>query len=91
MATQARAVLKIPARIVGAGNISVVLENGIYIISDAPAVTIVIVAELPLAVTMPGARRFVSDSMSAVFGDVVAGSGLLTVPVYSDGVSWRIG
>lgn len=34
MATQARAVLKIPARIVGTGNISVTLQNGIYSIGS---------------------------------------------------------
>lgn len=38
MATQARAVLKIPARIVGSGNISVTLQNGIYTISGIPEI-----------------------------------------------------
>jgi hypothetical protein len=95
MATQARVVLKIPARIVGAGNIRVTLENGVYIISDqggangagAPVST---VAGLPPP-TVVGARRYVTNAVSSAFGSVVMDGGSLMVPVYSDGTRWRVG
>lgn len=54
------------------------------------------VAALPNAssVAGAGARMFVSDSSVAAsgnFGAAVAAGGANTVPVYSDGTSWRIG
>lgn len=92
MATQARVLLKIPARIVGAGNISVTLENGIYVISDAGGKLLVTtVASLPSAIGKTGTQRLVTDALSTSFSSVVSGGGTNVVPVYSDGTNWRIG
>jgi hypothetical protein len=91
MATQARAVLKIPARIVGAGNISATLENGIYVISDQGGASPSTVAGLPSAINRLGTRRIVTDATSNAFGSVVAGGGSFVVPVYSDNTLWRVG
>jgi hypothetical protein len=53
------------------------------------------VAGLPAAATAAAAARmFVTDSnvvAAGNFGNVVAGGGANTVPVYSDGANWRIG
>jgi hypothetical protein len=50
------------------------------------------VATLPAAATAgTGARAFVSDSNGTTFYNNVAAGGSNTVPVFSDGVSWRIG
>lgn len=38
-----------------------------------------------------GARSFVTDANTAVFGTAVSGSGAIAVPVYSDGSAWRVG
>lgn len=54
-----------------------------------PAVT---VANLPSAATAgAGALAFVSDATNNNFHNIVAGGGSNFVPVYSDGVNWRIG
>ena len=50
------------------------------------------VAGLPAAATAgAGARMFVNDALTPVFGNAVAGSGLSKVPVYSDGTNWNVG
>jgi hypothetical protein len=38
-----------------------------------------------------GGRATVTDANATTFGSVVAGGGANTVPVYSDGLSWKIG
>lgn len=38
-----------------------------------------------------GARRTVTDANATTFASVVAGGGTDVVPVFSDGVDWRIG
>jgi hypothetical protein len=38
-----------------------------------------------------GARRFVTDATATTFASAVVGGGSNGVPVYSDGVTWRIG
>ena len=38
-----------------------------------------------------GARRFVTDATTTTFASAVVGGGSNGVPVYSDGVTWRIG
>jgi hypothetical protein len=38
-----------------------------------------------------GARHFVSDANATTFQSIVAGGGANKIPVYSDGVNWRIG
>lgn len=49
------------------------------------------VAGLPVAALYPGLRAFANDANSVVFASVAAGGGVNFVPVYSDGVTWRIG
>jgi hypothetical protein len=54
--------------------------------------TPVAAAALPSAASAgSGARAFVSDATATTFASVVAGGGPNQVPVYSDGVAWRIG
>ena len=54
--------------------------------------TIYTVATLPTASTSnAGTRTFVSDSSTTTFGATVTGGGTNTVPVYSNGTSWKIG
>ena len=67
-----------------------------YKIAKAGAVreTPVLVADLPTAVGTAGLRAMVSDATvgpSTKFMDVVTAGGTKTVPVYSDGLVWRIG
>jgi hypothetical protein len=38
-----------------------------------------------------GARHFVTDATATTFASAVAGGGSNSVPVYSDGLTWRIG
>ena len=50
------------------------------------------VASLPAAATAgAGARMFVSDALTPVFGRAVTGGGAVTVPVYSTGSAWNVG
>ncbi len=52
----------------------------------------VTVAQLPAASSVKaGTRGFVSDANATTFASIVAGGGANTVPVYSDGMNWRIG
>ena len=52
----------------------------------------VAVASLPAAATAGvGARSFVSDALTPVFGSAVTGGGAVTVPVYSTGSAWNVG
>jgi len=54
--------------------------------------TIYTVATLPTASTSnAGTRTFVSDSTTTTFGATVTGGGSNTVPVYSNGTSWKVG
>jgi hypothetical protein len=57
-----------------------------------PPTTVYTVATLPSAVTSGvSARAFVSDANATTFASTVAGGGANKVPVYSDGVNWKIG
>jgi hypothetical protein len=50
------------------------------------------VNDLPSAVDSGiGARAFVTDSSVTTFGSTVAAGGTSKVPVYSDGVDWKVG
>lgn len=50
------------------------------------------VATLPAAATAgAGARAVVTDALAPAFGSAVAGSGAVTVPVYSTGSAWNVG
>ena len=52
----------------------------------------VAVASLPAASTAGvGARSFVNDALSPVFGSAVTAGGSATVPVYSTGSAWNVG
>jgi hypothetical protein len=52
----------------------------------------VAVSALPSASTAGvGARSFVNDAMTPVFGSAVSGLGSVTVPVYSTGSAWNVG
>jgi hypothetical protein len=52
----------------------------------------VAVTSLPAAATAGvGARAFVNDALSPVFGSTVATGGAVAVPVYSDGAAWKVG
>ena len=52
----------------------------------------VTVAALPAAATAgAGARSFVTDALTPVFGSTVTGGGAVAVPVYSDGTNWIVG
>jgi hypothetical protein len=47
--------------------------------------------QLPNAVGNTGARAFITNGSTATFGATVAGGGANFVPVYSDGVVWKVG
>ena len=50
------------------------------------------VASLPSAATAgAGARAFVTDALTPVFGSAVTGGGAVGVPVYSTGSAWNVG
>ena len=50
------------------------------------------VATLPSASTVGvGARAFVTDALTPVFGSAVVGGGAVPVPVYSTGSAWNVG
>jgi hypothetical protein len=52
----------------------------------------VAVASLPAAATAGvGARAFVNNALTPVFGSAVTGGGAVTVPVYSTGSAWNVG
>jgi hypothetical protein len=48
------------------------------------------VATLPTAGT-PGRRFIVTDATATTFASIVVGGGAQRVPVYDDGINWRIG
>jgi hypothetical protein len=57
-----------------------------------PPLTNYTVATLPSAVTSgKGARSFVTDALTPVFGSTVVTGGVVAVPVYSDGTNWKVG
>lgn len=75
------------------------LDGGGFNISNVANVTATIVkttavifSELPAAATAgAGARAFVTDANTAVFGTDITGGASNAVPVYSDGTNWRVG
>ena len=38
-----------------------------------------------------GARAFITDALSPIFGQIATGGGAVPVPVYFDGTNWRVG
>jgi hypothetical protein len=60
--------------------------------SYIPAFFVYTVSTLPgAALAGVGARAFVSDATVTTFASTVVGGGVNKVPVYSDGVNWKIG
>lgn len=70
-------------------------QNGsaLQIVANAvPTNLVFTVANLPSAINSGiGARAFVTDSSVTTFGSIVASGGANKLPIYSDGVDWRIG
>jgi hypothetical protein len=61
-------------------------------VGSIPTGLVFTVADLPSAVDSGiGARAFVTDSSVTTFGSTVAAGGTSKVPVYSDGVDWKVG
>lgn len=57
-----------------------------------PPTTNYTVATLPsAALAGKGARSFVTDALTPVFGSTVVTGGAVATPVYSDGVNWKVG
>jgi len=78
--------------------LAAIVAAGIQAFKEARAGTVqqnpVLVAELPLALGTAGLRAMVSDATvgpSTKFMDALGGGGTKTVPVYSDGLVWRVG
>jgi hypothetical protein len=57
-----------------------------------PIIRTYTVSTLPSAATAGvGARAFVTDALTPVFGATVVTGGAVAVPVYSDGTNWKVG
>lgn len=66
--------------------------TGLTIRAGTAVMTSYTVATLPVAATAgAGARAFVTDALSPVFGSAVTGGGAVGVPVYSTGSAWNVG
>ena len=67
-------------------------QLGGVVLSQLPTNLVFAVNDLPSAADSGvGSRAFVTDSSVATFGSVVAAGGTNKVPVYSDGVDWKVG
>jgi len=66
--------------------------TGLTVVGGTAKMTSYTVAALPAAATVgAGARAFVTDALTPVFGSAVTGGGAVGVPVYSDGSTWLVG
>jgi hypothetical protein len=66
--------------------------TGLTVIGGTAKMTSYTVSALPAAATVgAGARAFVTDALTPVFGSAVTGGGAVGVPVYSDGSTWLVG
>ena len=62
------------------------------VVDDFPTNQVYLVANLPTPEdSVIGFRAFVTDSSVTTFGSVVVAGGTNNVPIYSDGVDWRVG
>ena len=61
------------------------------VIANTVLTTPSIFAQLPNAVGNTGARAFITDGSTTTFAATVAGGGANKVPVYSDGINWKVG
>jgi hypothetical protein len=68
---------------ISAGNITAtgIVKTGVYTVSSLPSASTV----------GAGARAFVTDANTIVFGSALTGSAGNAVPVFSNGTTWRIG
>ena len=62
----------------GAATFSGTVTTGTYLVAGLPAGS-------------AGMRGFVTDALAPTFGATVAGGGAVSVPVYNDGTSWKVG
>ena len=80
---------------VGLGSNTTVIGNSSTTLTKvfgAIQATTYTVATLPSASTSGvGARAFVTDALTPVFGSAVTGGGAVAIPVYSDGTNWNVG
>ena len=80
---------------VGLGSNTTVIGNSSTTLTKAFGVIVgtnYTVATLPSASTSGvGARAFVTDALTPVFGSAVTGGGAVAIPVYSDGTNWNVG
>jgi hypothetical protein len=66
--------------------------NQLAVSDVVPALTNYTVATLPDAeLAGQGARSFVTDALTPVFGSAVTGGGSVASPVYSNGANWVVG
>jgi len=69
-----------------------VSKNLVLLASSYVRMAVTAVNSLPAANTAgAGARMFVNDALSPVFGSPVVNGGAVTVPVYSTGSAWNVG
>jgi hypothetical protein len=62
------------------------------VVKDIPTNQVYIIANLPTPEDAGiGFRAFVTDSSVTTFGSVVVAGGTNNVPIYFDGVDWRVG
>lgn len=66
-----------------------IYQSGAVSFSSSIAQTPVAFASLPTGAA--GMRAFVNNALAPVFGAAVAGGGAVTIPVFHDGVSWKVG
>jgi hypothetical protein len=66
--------------------------NQLSVSDISPPLVNYTVATLPSAATSGvGARSFVTNALTPVFGSAVVGGGAVATPVYSNGTNWIVG
>lgn len=75
------------------GRIVDFLTNGISraYVTNTGAIKTLVTTVAALPVGLAGQRAFVTDALAPAFGAAVVGGGAVGVPVYHDGVSWKVG
>lgn len=63
--------------------------NNVAITGGTLVLTNYTVATLPVGVV--GQRAYVTDALAPAFGAAVVGGGAVGIPVYKDGVNWKVG
>jgi hypothetical protein len=90
-------------RLDGTGNLQIInstygstifslTDAGVLIVTSYVKTGSTVFASLPTAaVAGAGARAYITDGNSLVWGGAVAGGGANGIPVFSNGTSWRVG